>query len=262
MNRALRLLAVAGLFLAAADVDAGRAAEEGLAGDRIPTKQGDLIVRPVRHATLVLQWSGKTIYVDPVGGAEAFAGLPRPDLVLVTHLHGDHFDAATLQAVIPAQGDTRLVVPKAVAEKLPEGPLSKKATVLAAGEKTEAHGIGVEAVPTYNTTPERQKFHPQGRDVGYLVRLGGKTVYVAGDTEDTPEMRKLRKVDVAFLPMNLPYTMSVQQAAGAVRAFRPGIVYPYHFRNQDGSMADLEALKKLVGAESGVEVRVREWYAR
>lgn len=154
----------------------------------------------------------------------------------------------------------RIVAPKEVAEKIPQGPLKEKTTILANGEKAEVDGIGIEAVPAYNITPERRQFHPKGQGNGYLVRMGGKTVYVAGDTENIPEMRGLKGVDVALLPMNEPYTMSVSQAADAVRAFKPKIVYPYHYRNKDGSKADLESFKKLVGAQSGTEVRIRPWY--
>ena len=122
--------------------------------------------------------------------------------------------------------------------------------ILANGEKTEAAGIAIEAVPAYNTTPGKEKFHPKGRDNGYVLTMGGKRVYVAGDTEDTPEMRALKGIDVAFLPMNLPYTMSVEKAAEAIRAFKPKVVYPYHFRSRDGTKADLEELKRLVGEEA------------
>ncbi len=239
-----------------------QAAESQWAGDRMATSQGDLVVYPIHHATLVLQWAGKAVYVDPVGGAKRLAGLPKPDVVLVTHIHGDHFDAATLEELVSGGGHVRLVVPRAVAEKLPKGPLAESVTVATEGKKIEIGGMAIEAVPAYNITPQRQKFHPKGRGVGYLLRLGGKTVYIAGDTEGTPEMGKLTGVDVAFLPMNLPYTMSVEQAARAIREFKPKIVYPYHFRNSDGTMADLEKLQRLVGAESGIEIRVRPWYPR
>lgn len=230
-----------------------------LSGDRISTDNGDLVIHPVSHATFVMQWNGKTVNVDPVGGTKPFADLPKPDLVLVTHHHFDHFDPKTLEAVLPGGGQTIIVATRTVAEKIPEA-LGGKVTVraLANGQKTEAWGIAIEAVPAYNTSPGKEKFHPKGRDNGYVLTMGGKRVYVAGDTEDTPEMRALKGIDVAFLPMNLPYTMSVEKAAEAIRQFRPKVVYPYHFRSQDGTKADFEGLRRLVG--EGVEIRVREWY--
>jgi len=241
-----------------------RASEaDALSGDRLPTKAGDLVIRPVNHATLVMQWNGTTIYVDPVGGRRPFADLPKPDLVLVTHVHFDHFDPATLEAILGAGGKAVIVAPASVAEKIPEAVRDKaEVKVLANGEKTEAAGIAIEAVPAYNTTPEREKFHPKGRDNGYVLTMGGKRIYVAGDTEDTAEMRALKEIDVAFLPMNLPYTMSVVRAADAIRQFKPKIVYPYHYRRGDGTKADLDELRKVVGEKSGVEIRVRDWYTK
>ncbi len=233
------------------------AQEKGLSGDQIATDKGVLVIHPIHHATFLMQWNGKTIYVDPVGGAKPFADLPKPDLALVTHIHGDHFDAATLEAVAPPI----IVAPKTVAEKIPESLRGKSVVrILTNGEKTEAAGIAIEAVPAYNITAGKEKFHPKGRDNGYVLTMGGKRVYVAGDTEDIPEMRALKDIDVAFLPMNLPPTMSVAKAADAIREFKPKIVYPYHYRSHDGSKADMEQLKKLVGDQSGVEIRVREWY--
>jgi len=237
------------------------ALEKELSGDRIATDNGDLVIHPVAHATFVMQCSGKAVYVDPVGGGKPFAGLAKPDLILLTHGHFDHFDPKTLEALLPAGEKTSVVAPQAVAEKIPES-LQDKVTVktLANGEKTEVAGIAIEAVPAYNTTPGKEKFHPKGRDNGCVRSLGGKRIYVAGDTEDTPEMRALKGVDVAFLPMNLPYTMSVEKAAEAIRAFKPKIVYPYHFRSQDGTKADYEEFKKLVG--DACEIRVRDWYPK
>ncbi len=239
---------------------AAPAGESPLPGDRLPTARGDLWIHPVSHATLVLRWDGKAIYVDPVGGAKAFAGLPRPNLVLVTHFHGDHLDPATLSAVVGPQGGVPIVGPPSVADRLPQGPLRDAARAIQAGQKAEIADIAIEAVPAYNLAPQRQKFHPKGRDVGYVLGLADKRVYIAGDTEDIPEMRGLANIDVAFVPMNLPYTMSVAQAAAAVRQFRPKIVYPYHFRNGDGTLADLDEFRRLVGEGAGVEIRVRQWY--
>jgi L-ascorbate metabolism protein UlaG (beta-lactamase superfamily) len=222
-----------------------------LTGDRIATASGDLVVHPVNHATLVLGWNGHVIFVDPVGGADRFSGLPRPDLILITDIHGDHLDAATLSAV---RGEAAIIAPPAVIQQLPP-EIQGKATKLANGETTSRLGITVAAVPAYNTTADRTKFHARGRGNGYVLSPGGKRVYISGDTEDIPEMRALKSIDIAFLCMNLPYTMTAEQAASAVREFRPKVVYPYHSRG-----TDLEKFKALVGADVGVDVRIRNWY--
>jgi L-ascorbate metabolism protein UlaG (beta-lactamase superfamily) len=259
--RRLSVVSTAALCFLAMSATCG-AAEKGLSGDHITTDNGVLVIHPVHHATLLMQWNGKTVYVDPVGGVKPFAEVPKPDLVLVTHIHFDHFDPKTLEAILPAGDRTVIVAPKSVAEKFPETLRSKtRVRILTNGEKTEAAGIAIEAVPAYNTTPGKEKFHPKGRDNGYVLTMGGKRVYIAGDSEDTPEMRVLKGIDVAFLPMNLPYTMSVEKAADAIRQFKPKIVYPYHYRSHDGTKADFGQLKKLVGEGSGVEIRVRDWYA-
>jgi L-ascorbate metabolism protein UlaG (beta-lactamase superfamily) len=234
------------------------AARLGAAGapapDRIPTSEGDLVLRPLNHATLAMEWHGHVLYVDPVGGAPRFAGLPRPDLILITDLHADHLSVDTLKAV--ATEKTRLVTSAAVQEQLP-ADFRQRATVLTNGQSATVAGLPIEAVAAYNLTRERERFHTRGRGNGYLLTLGGQRVYLSGDTEDIPEMRALRNVDVAFLCMNLPYTMTVEQAAAAVRAFQPRIVYPYHCRG-----SDLERFKQLLGRESKVEVRVRDWYGK
>jgi L-ascorbate metabolism protein UlaG (beta-lactamase superfamily) len=265
MGRFLRLLTGVLFFCAALPVACG-AQERGLSGDRVATDNGALVIHPIHHATLLMQWNGKTIYVDPVGGGKLFAAVPKADLVLVTHIHFDHFDPATLATIMSAGRMPVIIVPATVAEKIPPTLIPERLQgksalkVLANGEKTEAAGIAVEAVPAYNTTPGKEKFHPKGRDNGYVLTMGGKRVYIAGDTEDTAEMRALKNIDIAFLPMNLPYTMSVEKAADAIRQFKPRIVYPYHYRSHDGTKADFEQLKKLVGNHSGVEIRIRDWY--
>jgi L-ascorbate metabolism protein UlaG (beta-lactamase superfamily) len=222
-------------------------------GDTVPARDGDLTIRPINHATLALLWKGQAIYVDPVGGAQAFSNLPAPDLIVLTDIHGDHLSKETLAAV--AKDQTKLVAPPAVAEQLPEG-LRQRTTVLTNGASQTVAGIPIEAIAAYNLAPDRQKFHAKGRGNGYVLSLGGKRVYLSGDTEDIPEMRALKEIDVAFLCMNLPYTMTVEQAAEAVKAFKPKIVYPYHCRG-----SDLNRFKQLLAAETGVEVRLRDWYA-
>jgi len=220
--------------------------------DTIASQNGDIKIYPINHATLALVWQGKTVYVDPVGDAPAFQGLPAPDLILITHIHGDHFSVPTLNAV--AGDKAKLACPASVVAQLPPN-LASRATTMTNGQSQEFQGIGVEAVPAYNLTPARLSNHPKGRDNGYVVTMGGKRIYLSGDTEDIPETLALKNIDVAFVCMNQP-TMDVEQAARAVKAFKPKIVYPYHYRG-----SDLEKFKALVGAVPGVEVRIRDWYA-
>lgn len=223
-------------------------------GDSYPIEGGEIVVRPVRHASLVLTVPGMVIYADPVGGAAPYEGLPRPNLVLVTHEHGDHFDPATLAALVAA--DTRLVTNPAVHDKLPED-LKARATPLANGETTTVGEVEIEAIPAYNMTQDRTKYHPKGRDNGYVLTLGGGgSVYIAGDTEDTSEMRALSDILVAFVPMNLPFTMSPEQAARGVAAFAPDYVYPYHYKGSDPQVfADA-----LARAGAKTKVVLGRWY--
>jgi L-ascorbate metabolism protein UlaG (beta-lactamase superfamily) len=228
------------------------AAEKALRGDRLATSEGDLILHPINHATLALGWKASAIFVDPVGGAKKFADLPRPDLILITDIHFDHLSVETLKALAAVQ--TKLVAPPAAAEQLP-ADLRQQTTVLTNGQSATVAALKIEAVAAYNTTAERAKFHAKGRGNGYVLAFADKRVYVSGDTEDVPEMRALKNIDVAFVCMNLPYTMTVEQAANAVGEFRPKVVYPYHCRG-----SDLEKFKRLVGEDAGVEVRIRDWY--
>jgi L-ascorbate metabolism protein UlaG (beta-lactamase superfamily) len=221
----------------------------------VTSSVGALTVRPVEHATLVLTHGETTIYVDPIGGAEAFAGAAAPDLILITDVHGDHLDAATVGAV--AGQDTAIVAPGAVAERLGEG--KGVTTVLANGETAEVAGVSVEAVPMYNLTEERSRFHSKGRGNGYVVTIGSQRVYISGDTEDIPEMRALKDIDVAFVCMNLPYTMEVEKAADAVLEFKPRVVFPYHYRGQ-GGFSDVEKFREIVARNSKIEVRLLDWY--
>jgi len=222
--------------------------------DRIPAAGGDITITAIRHATFVLQHGPVTIYVDPVGGTERFTGLPKPDIILITDIHGDHASAATVRAVRKA--GTVIVCPPAVAERL--GKMAG-VRVLWNHESTTVRGVRITAVPMYNITPSRMRFHPKGRGNGYVVELGGKRIYISGDTEDIQEMRELKNIDAAFVCMNLPFTMTVEQAADAVLAFKPRIVYPYHYRGR-GGVSDLTRFKQLVGKDPSIEVRVLDWY--
>ena len=220
------------------------------AAEEFKTAKGKLIITPINHATLVIEWGGKTIYVDPVGMAGWYKAFPKPDLVLLTHIHGDHFREAILKVVVGPK--TQLVAPPALVGVL-EKELKARTIAVANGTSTEKVGFKLEAVASYNTTPPRKRYHPKGQGNGYVLNLGGKRIYISGDTEETPEMLALKNIDVAFLCMNLPYTMDVKAAAKAVKAFKPKVVYPYHSRGQDTAI-----FKKLVG--DAADVRLRDWY--
>lgn len=235
-------------------------AAQGLTGDRISTDDGDLVVHPIHHGTFVMQWDGRTIYVDPAprpgqegSAAAAFNGLPAPDIILITDIHSDHYHVPTLMDV--RRPGVAVVGPQAVVELLPSNPLRANAYRLSHGRTIEVEGIEIEAIPMYNLTEGRLEYHERGRGNGYVLTMGGARVYIAGDTEDIPEMRELGDINLAFIPMNLPYTMSPEQAADAVRDFRPRIVFPYHYGE-----SDVSEFVRLVGDDAGVEVRLRDWY--
>ncbi len=217
--------------------------------DSIATSLGELTIHAVQHASLVLTFADQAIYIDPVGGGALYADLPAPTLVLITHAHDDHFDQFTLQAIA---GDAPIITNGQVFPRLPSA-LKANATALANSESREVNNLPVTAIAAYNTTESRLRYHPQGVGNGYLLTIGDKRVYIAGDTEPTPEMLALDAIDIAVLPMNLPFTMSQEQAAEAINAFGPKIVYPYHY-----SQAPLDALQANVGNQS--EVRLLKWY--
>jgi L-ascorbate metabolism protein UlaG (beta-lactamase superfamily) len=228
------------------------------APDKIETSSGPLMIQPINHGTLVLTWNNKTIYIDPYPNAKAFDGIAPADLILITDIHGDHLNAETLNAIETSKA--KLIVPQAVADQLPE-KLKGKGTVLANGKKITEAGITITAIPMYNLPETPDSRHTKGRGNGYVLNLGGKMVYISGDTEDIPEMRALKNIDVAFVCMNLPYTMDIEQASSAVLEFKPKIVYPYHYRGQ-GGLNDVEGFKKLVNAvNSSIDVRLRNWYS-
>lgn len=211
----------------------------------------------ISHATAVINWGDNVIYLDPVGGAEAFEGKEDPDFVLITDIHGDHMDAETLQAL--DLGGTPIIAPQAVKDELPQ-ELQGQITVLGNGESTSLMGFNIEAIPMYNLPEDPEAFHPKGRGNGYILEKDDKRFYIAGDTEDIPEMRNLEDIDMALVPMNLPYTMDAEQAAEGVLAFEPKEVYPYHFRGQDG-FGDVERFKELVEQENNeIDVVLLNWY--
>lgn len=221
--------------------------------DQIKTKNGTLTIQPIAHSTLVLSWNEKTIYVDPTGGSTAFESIKPADLILITDIHGDHMNTETLTSLDVSKAT--IVVPKAVAEKLPE-TLQKKLVVIGNGDKTTQSGFEIKAVPMYNLPESPDERHTKGRGNGYVITIDGKNIYISGDTEDIAEMRALKNIDIAFICMNLPYTMDIKQAASAVLEFKPKIVYPFHYRG-----SDTEAFKILVNeGDKNIDVRLKNWY--
>jgi L-ascorbate metabolism protein UlaG (beta-lactamase superfamily) len=256
----IRTIGAAGALALLALVAAPRPARALPAADQVSTARGgDLTIQPIHHAAVLLSWNGRHVLVDPAplapGGGAEFKALPAPDIILITHIHGDHYDAGVLQSV--AGSNTQIFTPRNVYEAMP-AELKAKTHVLANGEHSAAGGITIAAVPMYNTTAVRSHFHPKGAGNGYILTIGGERIYIAGDTEEAPQLAHLRNIDVAFIPMNLPYTQTVQAAAQWVKDFRPRIVYPYHYRNGDGTQANVQQFKDLVGDAS--EVRLRDWY--
>ncbi len=219
------------------------------AADTEKTATGDLVITPVRHGSVMLQWGGQVIHVDPWSKGD-YSSLPRADYIIITDLHGDHMDKGIVDKL--KKESTVIVAPAAVAKTILE------VQVIANGERKKFGPIEVEAVPMYNLQRGPQPgalYHTKGRGNGYVLTLGGKRVYFSGDTEAVPEMKALKSIDIAFLCMNLPYTMTPEEAAGAAKAFRPKIVYPYHYQGQDP-----KAFAGLLKDEKGIEVRLREWY--
>jgi len=248
--RALRILAASALILVSATCLAARRGERRSAmfeSDTIETSEGKLEVTFVGHGTLMFAFGGQVIHVDPVSREADYGRMPKADLILITHEHGDHLDPAAI-ATIRNEG-TAVVLTEKCAAKVSGGIVMKN------GDTRKVGDLAIEAVPAYNLLHKRptgHPFHPRGDGNGYIITFGDKRVYVAGDTENTPEMKKLEKIDVAFLPMNLPYTMTPEMVADAARAFRPSIVYPYHFGKTDTAQ-----LVKLLAGEKDIEVRIR-----
>ncbi|MFK7934322.1 MAG: MBL fold metallo-hydrolase [Saprospiraceae bacterium] len=226
--------------------------------DTIPTPNGDIIITPILHATMAIQHDGKTIYMDPYGGAERFAELPTADLVIITHIHGDHTNIETLQGLDLEK--TTLVAPQSVIKKIGDDVKFQNVHRLNNGEEFKWEGMIVAAVPMYNLPETEDSRHPKGRGNGYVLTIAERRIYISGDTEDIQEMRNLKDIDLAFVCMNLPYTMTIEAAASAVLDFAPKIVYPFHYRGKNG-FSDVGTFKKLVNTENlGIEVRLLDWY--
>lgn len=216
---------------------------------------GQVKVHPIQHASLILETPVGVIYVDPVGDGALYGGKPKPDLILITHEHGDHFNAETLAGLA---GEATLMITNPAVYATLSAEMQGNATQIANGENTSFSEMAIDAIGAYNLDPEKQKFHPKGRDNGYVLTMGDFRIYISGDTEDVPEMRALKNIDLAFVCMNLPFTMPAAAAADAVREFKPTNVYPYHYRGRDGGTQDPEVFAKLVG--DAANVKMGGWY--
>ena len=231
------------LFLGAIPLQA----EADFEMDIIETARGPLQITFIGHGTLMFSFGGKVIHVDPVSREADYGKMEKADLILITHEHGDHLDPQAIELVRTEK--TSIVLTEVCASKISGGVVMKN------GEVRNVQGLRIEAVPAYNLVHMSSPgvpFHPKGVGNGYIIAFGNKRVYVAGDTENIPEMKKLKNISVAFLPMNLPYTMTPEMVADAARAFKPAILYPYHYGETDTSR-----LVELLKGVDEVEVRIR-----
>ncbi|MGY5850169.1 MBL fold metallo-hydrolase [Salegentibacter sp. F14] len=254
-----------GLFLTGCKNEKREAPQEGKTelkqtsdSDQKDQAQEDINIQPISHATAVITWDQKVFYLDPVGGAEAFEDMEEPGLVLITDNHGDHLNAETLLGL--NLENVQIIAPQAVKDELPQ-ELHDKVLVMANGQTKEVMGFSIEAIAMYNLPQDDpESRHKKGRGNGYVIEKNGQRLYISGDTEGVPEMRALEGIDIALVSMNLPYTMSVDQAADAVLEFQPKKVYPYHYRGQDG-LADVDKFKNLVNqANEDIKVVQLQWY--
>lgn len=223
-------------------------AQEKFETDVVQTSAGDLKMTFIGHGTLIFTFGGKIIHVDPYSELTDYTQLPKADMVLLTHEHRDHLD---LKALNPIRTPKTIVVLTETCAKQVEGGI-----VMKNGDVKTIEGLRIEAVPAYNLVHKRdtgQPFHSQGIGNGYVITFGDKKIYVAGDTENIPEMKALKGIDVAFLPMNIPSTMTPEMVADAAKAFNPKILYPYHYRDTDTSK-----LLDLMKDTKEIEIRIRK----
>jgi L-ascorbate metabolism protein UlaG (beta-lactamase superfamily) len=223
-------------------------AQELFEKDIFKSTAGDIEITFVGHGSLIIKAAGQIIYIDPFGTLTEYSKLPKADLILVTHDHFDHLDIAAIDKI--RTKNTKVVLTEIGAGKLSGGIVMKN------GDTQTVTGVKIEAVPAYNLIHKRdtgQPFHPKGQGNGYVLTFGDKRIYVAGDTENTPEMKALKNIDIAFLPMNLPYTMAPEMVADAALAFKPRVLYPYHYGETDTSR-----ITALLGNNKDIEVRIRK----
>lgn len=215
--------------------------------DTIKTSGGDLKITFIGHGTLMFDYGGKIFHVDPWGKLADYSELPKADVIILTHEHPDHLDPAAIKKI--RTKNTVVILTETCAKTVPGG------IIMHNGDTKTVDGVKIEAVPAYNLVHMRAPgvpYHPKGVGNGYIFTFGDKRVYVAGDTENTPEMKSLKNIDVAFLPMNLPYTMTPEMVADAAKAFKPKILYPYHT-----GATDLSKLTNLMTGVQGIDVRLR-----
>jgi L-ascorbate metabolism protein UlaG (beta-lactamase superfamily) len=220
-------------------------------------KSEELVIHPISHASLVIEYGEELIYVDPVGHAEDFKDFKKPTIILITDIHGDHLNLEALENI--SDSIVPLVMPFAVSARLNE-QIKGKRIVIRNGETKTINTTSIEAIPMYNLREEALKFHEKGRGNGYVITLGEKRIYISGDTEDIPEMRTLKNIDIAFVCMNLPWTMTVEKAADAVLEFKPKEVLPYHYRGTDG-YSDIKKFKSIINSKNNrIKVTLLDWY--
>ncbi|HEA66759.1 MAG TPA: MBL fold metallo-hydrolase [Desulfobacterales bacterium] len=223
-------------------------AQENYETDSIKTSAGNLEITFIGHGTLMFTFGGTVIHVDPWSRLADYSKMPKADIILLTHHHRDHLDRAAVEKLLTEK--TTLILTETCSEKIKGGAVMKNGDL-----KTEK-GLKIEAVPAYNLVHMRSEgipFHPKGIGNGYVITFGNKRVYVAGDTENIPEMKSLEKIDIAFLPMNLPYTMTPEMVAGAAKMFKPKILYPYHY-----GKTDVSKIVNLLKEEKEIEIRIRK----
>jgi len=219
----------------------------------------DWRVSPIEHASAVIQKGGYTLYIDPVGSSSLYADYPAPDIILITDIHGDHYRQSTLDSLNTSKA--KIIVPQAVADRMPAS-FAPQIDVLGNGETKNRFEFAITAIPMYNLREEAAKFHPKGRGNGYVVEHQGSRLYVSGDTEDIPEMRQLKDIDLALVCMNLPYTMTVDSAADAVLEFKPKVIMPYHYRGNP-NVSDVKKFAQLIEAgNAGIKLEQLDWYPR
>ncbi len=232
-----------------------------LVADTFKTNKGQLTILPIHHASTYLSWNNKNILLDPAGGVERYKNFKNIDLILLSDIHGDHLNAKVLNHVV--NDSTRIIAPQAVIAKLPT-KLQKMASRIDNMDVLKTMGLTIEAVAMYNLPESTKAKHTKGRGNGYVISFANKRVYFSGDSADIKEMRELKDIDIAFVCMNLPYTMSLASAASAVLDFKPKIVYPYHYRGKkDGNsfIFDTKKFKETVNFNNkDIKVELRDWY--